>query len=371
HFISFLGSAIQNLLRAQILFERGLAYDLLSLASGDDVPGNLAADAADLALEVAHAGLMGVLADQMAQRPGGEPQLPRLQTVLFQLLGHQELPADVQLLLFDVARQLDNLHAVAQRGDDRVEDVGGGDEQHLREVVVDLQVVIGECRVLLRVQHFQQRRRRITAEVHADLVDLIQHEQRVHRSRRAHGLDDAPRQRAHVGAPLSSNLRLITDAAQRHSHELAAQGLSDRPAEARLAYARRAHEAQNGAAQCTGKLADGNVFENPLLDLRQAVVILVEHLFRMIYVKVILGPLGPRQAHQPVDVGPNHAGLRRDRRHRRQAVQLFAGLLLRLLWQSGGFQLVAQLGDLPAHRIRFAQLGLNRLDLLAQEELTL
>ena len=60
-----------------------------------------------------------------------------------------------------------------------VQPVGRGDEEHLAQIERHVQVVIAELAVLLRVEHFQQRRRRIAAEVAAELVHLVQHEDRV------------------------------------------------------------------------------------------------------------------------------------------------------------------------------------------------
>ena len=55
------------------------------------------------------------------------------------------------------------------------------------EVERHVQVVVAEADVLLRVEHFEQRARRIAAEVGADLVDLVDHEQRVVGAGVAHG----------------------------------------------------------------------------------------------------------------------------------------------------------------------------------------
>ena len=46
----------------------------------------------------------------------------------------------------------------------------------LGQIVRDLQVVIRERVVLLGVEHLEQRRARVTAEVVADLVHLVHHE---------------------------------------------------------------------------------------------------------------------------------------------------------------------------------------------------
>ena len=58
-----------------------------------------------------------------------------------------------------------------------VQRIRRGDEHHLGQVEIDLEVMIVEGVVLLGIEHFEQRRRRIAAEVHRHLVDLIEHEQ--------------------------------------------------------------------------------------------------------------------------------------------------------------------------------------------------
>jgi hypothetical protein len=73
---------------------------------------------------------------------------------------------------------------------DGVEHVGRADEHHVRQVELDVQVVIEERAVLLRIEHFEQRRRRVAAEVHRHLVDFVEQEHRVLRPRLLHHLDD-------------------------------------------------------------------------------------------------------------------------------------------------------------------------------------
>ena len=105
----------------------------LRLALGD-VAGDLAADRADLALQVADAGLARVLLDDRGQRRVGELDLGGLEAVGLDLARHQVAAGDVELLLQRVAGELDHLHPVPERPGDGVEDVGGGDEHHLGEV---------------------------------------------------------------------------------------------------------------------------------------------------------------------------------------------------------------------------------------------
>ena len=163
-----------------------------------------------------------------------------------ELLGDQELLRDVELLLPRVAGDLEDLHAVAQRRRDRVHDVRGRHEHHLREIERHLQVVIGEGVVLLGVEHLEQRRRRVAAEVVPQLVDLVEHEDRVVRARLLHALDDPPGQRADVGAPVAADLRLVAHAAERDADELAPERARDGAAQRRLADAGRPDQAEDG-----------------------------------------------------------------------------------------------------------------------------
>ena len=45
------------------------------------------------------------------------------------------------------------------------------DEQHLAQVERHAEIVVAERRVLLRIEHLEQRRRRIAVEARAELVD--------------------------------------------------------------------------------------------------------------------------------------------------------------------------------------------------------
>ena len=99
-----------------------------------DLAGDLAEDGADLALEVADAGLARVLLDDHQDRVVGDLDLVGLDAVGLELAGHQVLLGDVELLVDRVAGELDHLHPVLQRRRDRVEDVRRGDEEHVREV---------------------------------------------------------------------------------------------------------------------------------------------------------------------------------------------------------------------------------------------
>ncbi len=149
-------------------------------------------------------------------------------TVFLFLPRDQVLKCDVHLLFFRVTLQFDNFHAVAQRLRNGIKHVRRRDEEYFRQVERYVQVVIPERRVLFGVERFQQRRSRIAAKVPPDLVDLVQHEDRIPRLGAANSLDDLSGQSADVGPAVSPNLSLVMHATQRNPHKLAAQGTRDR-----------------------------------------------------------------------------------------------------------------------------------------------
>lgn len=139
---------------------------------------------------------------------------------------------DRDLLVLGVAVEQHDLHAVEQRRGDGVRDIRSGQEQHVGQVELELEVVVAERVVLSRVEHFQQGARRVAPEVGADLVDLVEQHHRVHGARLADGPDEPARQRADVGPPVSADLRLVTHTAERDAYEVAAErpchGLTER-----------------------------------------------------------------------------------------------------------------------------------------------
>ena len=85
----------------------------------------------------------------------------------------------------------------------------------------------------------------------------------------------------------------------------------------------------------------------------------------------LVGPLVPRQRDEPVEIRARHGVLGRGRRHPRQPIQLAVGFLLDGLRHAGRLDLLAQLLDLFLLVVVFAELLLDRLELLAQEVLAL
>ena len=131
----------------------------------------------------------------------------------------------------DIARQADDFHAVEQRrGNGKV--VRGADEQRLGQIEAHVEVMVEEIGVLLGVEHFQQRRGRVALITGADLVDFVEHDDRVGRADLLQRLHELARHRADVGAAMALDLGFVAHAADREAIELAPQrvgnGFADR-----------------------------------------------------------------------------------------------------------------------------------------------
>ena len=80
-----------------------------------------------------------------------------------------------------------------------------------------------------------------------------------------------------VGAPVAADLALVAHAAHRDAGEPPAQRAGDRLAQRGLAHARRPDEAQDRAGRVRLQPRHGELLDDPVLDLLDVVVVLVEH----------------------------------------------------------------------------------------------
>ena len=163
---------------------------------------------------------------------------------------------------------------------------------------------------------------------------------------------------------MAADLGFVAHAAQRHLHELPSHCLGNRPHDGRLAHARRAREAQDGALHIVFHAQHRQVLDDALLHLFQPVVVFLQHAARAFEVQVVRRGLAPGQVENPLHIRTAHADFRRAGGHAAEPLQLLLGLLARLIIERGLFQALAQV--LHIGSVLVAKLGLNGLDLLAQ-----
>ncbi len=221
----------------------------------------------------------------------------------------------MNLFLLDVPLQGNDLHAVNQRRRNRIQHVRRADKERLRQVERHVEVVVAEGVVLRRVQRLQQRRCRIAAKIAPQLVHLVQHDDRVVRLRAPDALNNLPRQRADVRAPVAANLGFVVHAAQRHALELAPERPCNGLAETGLAHTRRSDKAQNRPLHVRLQLQNAEVVENALLHLLQAVVVLVQNFAGLDGIHLGARALRPGQHGKPLNVIARERVVRCHRRH--------------------------------------------------------
>ena len=331
--------------------------------------GHLAGHARQAPLQFAHPRFTRVFAQHGRQRVA-RPRHRRGRNAVLRELPRNEVPlGDGELLLVQVSRNADDLHPVAQRLGNAGQRIRRRQEEHLGQVVIDFKKVVVERAVLLGIEHFEQRRRRIAAPVAAQLVHFVQQDHRVDALGTPHGLQDAPGKGADVRAAVSADLRLVANAAQRHAHELASERAGNAPPQRRLAHARRAHQAEDRTLQLADQRQHGDVVDDAFLHLVEPVVILVEDRAGACHVQQVIGPLGPWQRGNPLHVVARHRRLGRNGRHAPNAAQLAVGAGARLCGELPGVQLGFQLAEIVA--LVVAQFAVNGPELLLQVELAL
>ena len=183
--------------------------------------------------------------------------------------------------------------------------------------------------------------------------------------------DDRARERPDVGAAVAADLGLVTYAADRDADELAPERAGDRLAERGLAHSRRADEAEDRAGEVLLQLRHGELLDDPLLHLLEVVVVLVEDGARVLEVEVVLGRLVPRKREDPLEIPADDAVLGCGGRKLGEPVELAAGCAVGLLGKMRLLDLAAELRYLGLLLVAFAELVLDRLELLAEEVLAL
>mmetsp|Transcript_23009 Transcript_23009/g.69181 ORF Transcript_23009/g.69181 Transcript_23009/m.69181 type:complete len:317 (+) Transcript_23009:1110-2060(+) len=171
--------------------------------------------------------------------------------------------------------------------------------------------MVPEVAVLLGVEDLQERRGGVATVVPAELVDLVNQDHGVRALRELQTLDQFARHGADVRTAVPADLRDVVHAADGEPEELPVQGPGDALADGGLADARRPREAHDLPLHRRLQEADGDVLQDPLLDVLEPEVVLVEDVLRPLDVLVLLSELAPREAREPLQVRPADIELRR------------------------------------------------------------
>ena len=235
--------------------------------------------------------------------------------------------------------------------------------------------MIPKVLVLGRIENLEQGRRGITPVVGSHLVDFVEHEDRVFCLGLAKPRDDPARHRPHVGAPVAADLGLVPNAPQGDPDEFPAHGPGDGLPQRGLPDAGRSQKTQDRASAPLVVLLfpgqDGQLVEDPLLDLFQVVVVGIEDPPGLHKVVGLGGLPVPGKIENDVEVGADDLGLLGLPSRLHQAGDLPGDFLFRLGGEPHLLGLLTVADDLLVPLLAVPQLLLDRLHLLPEKEIAL
>ena len=322
-----------------------------------------------LTLQHADTALAGIVGDGAANGVFREFQLCFLQTMLLQLLGQQVALGDLQLFLVGVAAQFDQLHTVEERSGNGVGSIGSSDEHDAAEVNRQLHEMVAERAVLLGIQHLKKRGGGIAAGVVCQLVDLVQHQQRIHRPCADECINDTTGHGTDVGLTVTADIRLVTDTAKRETGQLTIHSLGNRDGNGCLTNAGRANEAEDLALGLGIDLMDGDKLQNSLFHLLKAEMVAVKDSAGLGNIGAVAGVLIPRHIKAGIEIVADNRGLGAAEGLLAKTIQLLAELFAHLVRELG---IVDLLGVLLQFLVAvIAQFVLQHLHLLAKDHVLL
>ena len=157
--------------------------------------------------------------------------------------------------------------------------------------------------VLLRVKHFKKRRRRIALEITAGLVNFIEQQHRVRRSRTLDSINNTSGHSSYIRTAMPTNLCLVVQTTERHTLILTSERLRYRLTKRGLAYAGRTDKAYNRRTTFRRVHHHRKLLEYAFLYFFKAIVILVKNPFGCLKIGVQFRILSPWKIRQQLQIG--------------------------------------------------------------------
>ena len=170
---------------------------------------------------------------------------------------------------------------------------------------------------------------------------------------------------------MAPDFGLVAHPAQGKADEIAARGPGHGFGQRGLAHAGRTHKTENGAFQTVRKLLHGQVFQDALLGLFQAVVVAVQNGAGLFNVDVDAFQIIPGQVQNPVHIIAHHRVFGGRGRHGAQLLHFGERLLPGLFGHVAALELLLQLVHLGLGIVVAPHFLVNGLDLLVEVVLAL
>ena len=169
--------------------------------------------------------------------------------------------------------------------------------------------MIGKGIVLLRIEDLEKGARRITVEGARELVDLVEHHDRIRHAGLRDAIHDTTRHRADIGTTVAADIRLIAYATEGNAHVLAVQRLRDGLADRGLTGTRGTDKDEDGAGLGLPEIHHRDLLDDTLLHLLHAEMLLIEDLLGLGEIDGLRRFLLPGKAGHEIEIIVEHAGL--------------------------------------------------------------
>ena len=169
--------------------------------------------------------------------------------------------------------------------------------------------MVAEARILRGIENLQKRGRGVALIVAAELIDLVEQQQRILALRLRKTGHDSTGHGSDVGLAVAADLRLIMHTAERNARKLSVERSCDRDGNRRFANAGRADKAENLPRKLGRQLPHGERLQDSLFDLFKAKVIVVENFCRRLHVQPLFCALVPREIQHEVQIVQDDGGL--------------------------------------------------------------
>ncbi len=208
-------------------------------------------------------------------------------------------------------------------------------ENAVGQVRRDFHIVITKSVVLVGIEYFKKRRRRVALNACRKFVYLVKKNDRVFRFCLNNRRDNASGHCSDVCLSVASYICFVAYSAEGNAHEFSSERPCDGFRNRRFADAGRSDKAEYLTFKVGRELFYRDIFENSVFDFFESVVVGVEDFSRLFNRKYVFGLYACGIVEHGVEIAFEHRVFRRAERHFRHAVVVFEQFFLYFFGKCG------------------------------------
>src|SRR4030042_676054 len=213
--------------------------------------------------------------------------------------------------------------------------------------------MIGERKILLRIEGFKKGCSWISPDVLTDLIHLIEHKNRIGGFCPPDLLNDPAWKSSHLSSTVPPDLCFIPDPSQRDPNKFPLQSAGDGASQGCLANTGGTDKTEDGTLHGFLQFFDGQELQDPFFHFFKVIMVFVEDGLSPAEVKVVHGLLIPWYRDEVVEISSGNGVFCRNRVHPFQSVDLFISDLFNFLRHRGVLDFLLELVDLSQIGILF------------------